>query len=102
MKEYDVYVPLTYNDRTSIEPTKFKDIKERLLQEFGGLTYFPQRNEGYWQVGGVTYYDQIVIYRVLAKDAARARKFLKGFKEHLKQWLQQEEILIVERDAKVL
>jgi hypothetical protein len=102
LKEYDIYVPLTYNDRTPIEPEKFRAIKERLLGEFSGLTYFPQRNEGYWQVGNVTFYDQIVIFRVLAEDVSRARTFLKALKEELKQNLRQEEVLIVERDVRIV
>lgn len=102
MKEYDIYIPLTYNDRTPIEPAKLKTIKQRLLEEFGGLTYFPQRNEGYWRVGPVTYRDQIVIFRVLARNATSARAFLTPFKQTLKQLLGQEEILIVEKEARIL
>ena len=102
MKEYDIYVPLTYNDRSPIEPGKVRLIKERLLGEFGGLTYFPQRNEGYWQAGAITFYDQIVIFRVLAEDVSRARAVLKVLKEDLKEILRQEEVLIVERDVRVV
>jgi hypothetical protein len=53
-------------------------------------------------VAGVTYRDAIVIYRVLTSDVQEARQFLSALKERLKEQLQQEEILIVERDVETL
>ena len=66
------------------------------------MTYFPQPNEGLWKMSGVTYRDEIVIYRVIATDVASARRFLSGLKERLKRELRQEDILIVERDVATL
>lgn len=59
LKEYDIYLPLKYYDGTPVEPRKFRNL------QFGGVTYFPQPNEGLWRLGNVTYRDEIVIYRVL-------------------------------------
>jgi len=73
-----------------------------LLKYFGGLTYFPQPNEGFWQMGEITYRDEIVIYRVLSSKVRAARRFLTQLKEELKIDLEQEEILIVERDVETL
>jgi hypothetical protein len=50
-KEYEVYVPLTYNDGNPVQPEKVERIGERLLEEFGGVTFFPQPNEGRWRKG---------------------------------------------------
>jgi hypothetical protein len=102
VKEYDLYIPLTYNDGTPIERIKLVRLRNRLLRQFGGLTFFPQRNEGFWTVAGVTYQDAIVIYRVIAGDVRAARRFLRRLKEQLKGELDQEEILIVEKDADLL
>lgn len=102
MKEYDIYVPLTYNDGQPIESRKLVRLRERLLAQFGGLTFFPQQNDGFWTFGGVTYRDEIVIFRVFASKAAAARRFLLKLKQELKKDLQQEEILIVEKDADLL
>jgi hypothetical protein len=43
-----------------------------------------------------------VIFRVLAAKRGRARRYFRELKKRLKEKLVQEEILIVEKDAKVL
>jgi hypothetical protein len=102
VKEYDIFVPLFYNDGAPVEPGKFQRLQAELLEQFDGLTFFPQPNEGFWQMGDVTYRDEIVIYRVLARRAAAARRFLAQLKQRLKREFKQEEILIVERDEETL
>jgi len=102
LREYDIYVPLTYNDGRPIEPDALTDLKDLLLAVFGGVTFFPQENEGYWRVGDVVFRDRIVIFRVLTQEIDLARTFLAGLKEQLKADLEQEDILIVEKQAKAL
>ena len=102
MREYEVYVPLNDNDGSPVEDAKIESIGERLLAQFDGLTYFPQPNRGYWRMGAVTFRDEVVIFRVLAGDVRKARRFLRKLKEDLKRELRQEEILIVERDVGTL
>ena len=53
-------------------------------------------------MAGVTYRDEIVIYRVIASAGQESRRFLEDLKERLKSQFQQEEILIVERDVQTL
>ena len=102
MKEFDLFIPLTDNEGVPFEPRILHELQNRLLDEFGGLTFFPQPNEGSWRMGDITYRDQIVILRVLTGRVRRARGFLASLKEKLKRDLRQEEILIVERDVKTL
>jgi len=65
VKEYDLFIPLYYNDGVPVEPARFQDLQRRLLEQFEGLTYFPQPNQGFWKFGNKTYRDEIVIYRVI-------------------------------------
>jgi hypothetical protein len=102
VKEYDLYLPLTYNDGSPIEPRLIERIGKKLLTQFGGVTFFPQPNEGQWQMGSVTFRDQIVIFRVLSANVRKARRFFTTLKQELKTELEQEEILIVERDVETL
>ena len=102
MKEYDICVPLFFNDGSPIDALELQKIQKRLLDQFGGLTSFPQPNDGFWTMGDVTYRDAIVVYRVLASDPQTSRQFLTQFKSDLKQELQQQEVLIIERDVDTL
>ena len=102
MKEYDIFVPLCFNDGRPIEARHFQALQKRLLAFFDGLSFFPQPVEGFWKMAHVTYRDEIVIYRVLTSRARLARKFLARLKEDLKRDLRQEEILIVERNVRTL
>jgi hypothetical protein len=102
VKEYDLFIPLRYNDGSLIEAAKFQKLHDLLLGRFAGLTYFPQPNEGFWRFGGVTFRDEIVIYRVISAEIEASHQFLTKLKERLKQDLQQEEILIIEREVGLL
>lgn len=102
MKEYDIFIPLSYNDGTLVESAKFQALQTRLLEQFEGLTYFPQPNQGFWKFGDITYRDEIVIYRVISHDPSGSRDFLNSLKEDLKKEFRQEEILIIEREIGVV
>jgi hypothetical protein len=102
VKEYDIFIPLYYNDGRSVEPAKLQNLQSRLLEQFQGLTFFPQPNEGIWKFGGILYRDEIVVYRVITEQSESARKFLSMLKEDLKRELQQLEILIIEREVGLL
>jgi hypothetical protein len=102
VKEYELYVPLKYNDGSAIEAEKLVRIREQLLEQFGSLTFFPQHNDGFWTMGGVTFRDSIVLYRIVTDKVRPARRFFRTLKEELKRALRQEEIFIVERDVEIL
>ena len=102
MKEYDLYLPLHHNDGRPIEWHKIHDLKHRLANEFGGLTHFPQANEGVWKLGGVTFRDKIVILRVLSDETEKAAHFFSELKKELCREWDQEDVLIVARDVVTL
>jgi len=102
MREYELYVPLHYNDGRRIEWDKLTLLKRRLVEEFGGLTHFPQENEGMWKIGSLTFRDRIVILRVLASDSTKADQFFGRLKADIKRDWDQEDVLIVARDVSAL
>lgn len=101
MKEYDVFVPLYYNDGRPIEPARLEDIQRR-LEAFDGMTFFPEPNHGFWRSGDHTYRDEIVIYRVISPHVEESRTFLRQLKADLERELDQREILVVERAVETL
>lgn len=102
MKEYDLYVPSHYNDGRIIERERIDLLKRRLTDQFGGLTHFPQENEGFWKVGRVTFRDKIMILRVLSAEAEKANAFFIELKQHLQKEWEQEDVLIVSREVEAL
>jgi hypothetical protein len=102
VKEYEIYLPLNYNDGSRVPDGEIERVGEKLLEFFDGLTLFPQPNRGVWRMANVTFRDEIVIFRVLTAKPRSARMFLKKLKARLKKDFQQEEILIVEKDAEVI
>jgi|SRR5688572_17348213 len=100
MKEYDLYVPLTSNSGTPFPVRKLRALKRRLIERFGGLTEFPQKQRGYWKLGKVTFRDEIIILRVLSDDPpGAARRFWREMKTHLgKEW-GQADVLIVGKNV---
>jgi hypothetical protein len=102
MKEYDLYVPLRSNRGVPLSPVRLARLKKRLIKRFGGLTHFPQHNEGFWKLGAVTFRDEIVILRVLSERNRPAQRFWMGLKKDLKRRWRQKEILIVVRDIAIV
>jgi hypothetical protein len=99
MREFEVYVPLLYNDGRPVEAEKIQRLKARLVEVFGGLTHFPQENEGLWRIGNFTYRDKIVILRVLSADVPKAHAFFSRLKEEMLHHWGQEDVLIIEREV---
>jgi hypothetical protein len=102
MNEYDLFIPLCHNDGRPIEAEKLEQLRDTLLDHFGGLTAFPQPNKGFWRIGSTTYRDEIIIYRALASDGEGSRRFLRQLKQRLEKELEQDEILILQRDVETL
>src|SRR3982750_2739047 len=83
MLEYELYVPLHYNDGRPVDPEKLRALKKRLVDQFGGLTHFRQENEGLWKIGDHTFRDRVEIVRVLANDEAAAQQYFVQLKADL-------------------
>lgn len=99
MREFEVYVPLLYNDGRPVESGKLQRLKARLVEVFGGLTHFPQENEGLWKIGNFTYRDKIVILRVISSDVAKAHEFFTRLKQEMVKDWGQADVLIIEREV---
>jgi hypothetical protein len=99
MLEYELYLPLHYNDGRPIDAEKLKNLKRRLVDEFGGLTHFRQENEGLWKIGDHTFRDRIEIVRVLANDEEGAQKYFVQLKADLTRDWGQQDFLIVSRQV---
>jgi hypothetical protein len=46
VKEYELYLPLRYNDGSPVEDREIRRVGELLLHQFGGVTFSPSRIKG--------------------------------------------------------
>ena len=99
IRSVEIYLPLDYNDGRPIDAEKLKNLKRRLVDEFGGLTHFRQENEGLWKIGDHTFRDRIEIVRVLANDEAAAQRYFVQLKADLTRDWGQQDFLIVSRQV---
>jgi hypothetical protein len=100
MKEYEIYLPTTHNDGRPTDAAEIDRFKGTLAKTFGGYTHLRQRSEGAWSIGGVTFRDEVTIVRVL--DDGTADFDMSEFKKTLEGVLEQESVLIVEREVTVI
>lgn len=102
-RRYDLFLPLTYNDGSSIEDEKFDAVEQRLLARFKGLTSqqhdFPLR--GIWQGETQMYFDQVILMTVLDFGRRGSARFIAQFKKDLLEEFEQLEILITESMLRV-
>ncbi|MBA7705679.1 hypothetical protein ES703_114514 [subsurface metagenome] len=100
--QYEIYLPLTYNDGKPVEEHKFAQTRQDLFGKFGGLSVIPPSIliEGYWEKEGITYRDQNVIYKILTFEDED--EFFSQYKEMLRERFEQKEIHIVKTPAEKL
>lgn len=99
MPQYELYIPLSYNDRRPIEPEKLYQTKEALIDKFGGITIFPA-SEGEWRYHGEVMRDVVVIIRVVTDSDEDT--WFKDYKVVLLDRFQQEEVFIVRIEGHAL
>jgi hypothetical protein len=102
VREYDLHVPLLDPSGKPIPPEKLARLKKRVLDHFGGFTFFPQENDGAWRMGSVIFRDRIVILRVLSDEPLKSQLFFAQVKKELKKEWGQKDVLIVVREVKVV
>ncbi len=100
--EYDLYLPLAYNDGRPVPGEKLARFRKMLLDEFGGFTHFPQENEGVWRLGQTEFRDRVILVRVLSDKPEHTRKFFAELRIELMRELEQADVLIVEREVAIV
>lgn len=95
-----------FTGRELIEPSKFQQMEQELIERFGGLTIFREPTfltQGFWRRKDATLsQDDIRIYAVFSEDSEADRIYLSEMKAEWKQRFQQDEIFIVELEARVI
>jgi len=100
MRELDIYLPSVRNDGDAVDPDIIEQIKVSLMNAFGGYTHLKNSCEGAWNMGGVTFRDEVTI--IVSLDDVSTGFDILTFRRNLETVLDQEKILIVAREVTVL
>ncbi len=90
MRKYEIHLPWTYPDGRPIEQEKIRSVRDELVNAFGSFVVPDQET---WKSDGVRCVEIMSIEIVTAEDKIPT-KFLKDFKERLKESLRHTDILI--------
>jgi hypothetical protein len=95
--EYELYLPTISPQGTLFSQDVLRQIRQELVDFFGGLTDTRHKNEGLWKIGGVTVRDEIVIWKILSNRGQAGDQFIRDVKLQLQKLLRQNEILVIRR-----
>ena len=90
MRKYEIHLPLNYINGEPIEQEKIRSVRDELVNAFGSFVV-PDRKT--WKYDGVRYVE-IMKVEIVTADEKVPKKFLRDFKERLKESFRQSDILI--------
>ena len=102
-RQYDIYLPLAFNDGRPIPKGHFVTVERRLLAQFPGVTSqkreFPMR--GIWVDQNHVYHDHVIVITCLDFRKRGSTRFIVELKQYLLHEFEQLEILITETSLRV-
>jgi hypothetical protein len=94
MIRFEILLPLFYNDGRPIEPEKFLQTDQELVQQFGATSTDTVVVLGQWLYQSTIYRDQLVRVRIDVDDTPENWQAMREIKQALKTRLQQLDIWI--------
>ncbi len=92
--QYVILLPLRFNDGRKVPPRLFIQTYGELSEEFGGVTFDSLEVTGFWEHEGKRYEDRHRRVSVTGPDTPEHGKFIREYKERLKERFDQIEIWI--------
>lgn len=107
MKLYRIFLPKNYNSGKPIESNKIGKIAQMIKDRFGAYSFNPFASppiiQGVWtSKDGFTYEERMNLIELFVEDTIDNQKWLRAFKEMVRQELNQEEIFIIVQDAEII
>ena len=89
----EILLPLADNEGEPFGRDLFGEVREELVERFGGLTAFSRSPaEGLWDEGGERSRDEIVVLQVMAETLDR--DWWRNYRETLERRFRQDEVVI--------
>lgn len=97
----EIFLPLFDNESRRFGREPFDEVREELVQRFGGLTAFTRSPaEGLWEEGEGRSRDEIVIFEVMAEELDRG--WWRRYRHDLERRFRQDEIVVRARQVERL
>ena len=88
-----ILLPLAYNDGTPISDDVLGEIRQQLVERFGGLTAFTRSPaKGVWKTETGAKHDDVVVLDLMAR--ALERDWWRAWRKRIEALLEQEEIVV--------
>jgi hypothetical protein len=97
----EILLPLYDNDGRRFAAALYQQVRELLVERFGGLTAFTRSPaEGVWEDGGQRSRDEIVIFEVMSDGIDR--NWWQRYRAELEQLFRQDEIVVRAHEVELL
>ncbi|TWI55552.1 hypothetical protein IQ22_01478 [Pseudomonas duriflava] len=96
-----LFLPLYDNKHQALPGSLFNEVRQELVERFGGLTAFSRAPvKGLWQDNDDTVQDELVIYEVMAKTLDRS--WWADYRATLETRFRQEQIVVRTHEISLL
>lgn len=102
MIRFEILLPLYYNDGRPVEPDRFTQTDDELVEQFGATTSETVGIRGRWRYHSVVYEDRLIRMTVDAADEPSNWEFMRALKEELKLRFDQIDIYITAERIEVI
>ncbi len=94
---YEFYLPTYYNDGTPIEPSKYRLVKNKVVDRFGAVSIHPATIQGIWvnKEDNVRYFDNCSKFEISVEKNEINEIFFENLKKELKEIFKQYEIYMI-------
>lgn len=97
--EINYYIPTKYNNGVSVAAKDLRDLEDRVISLFGGLTIHSSLRGMWLDHSGVRYDDPIIILQVIAENRPDLETRVKSIGTHILKQFNQREVFIFIRDV---
>lgn len=94
---YEFYLPTYYNDGTPIEQSKYRLVKNKVVNEFGAVSVHPATVQGIWvnKESDTKYFDNCSRFEISVEKTEKNEIFFENLKRELKEMFKQHEIYMI-------
>jgi hypothetical protein len=92
MVMYVLHLPVKDNNGKPFNKREFTRVRDELIEKFGGCTFYPQAQKGFWVHKGVVFEDDVVVFEVWVRRTQKNLAWLSEYGRVLRKRFKQKSI----------